>query len=159
MINSKKISCAFWFLMMCPAFLFSQVPLPNEEGMLLQAKLMVTRRDIGPNELNYTYRILEKIENKSLESEVSFYKALILIKTESMNYPLIVDLLEGSVEKGHPLAIALLYKINFDPFLLEEKNINESKALKTMYENLYRKKEVSADFNTALSAVNKMIAK
>mgnify|MGYP000209293067 CR=1 FL=1 len=129
----------------------------SDDSLLLQVKLLITRGEGSQEELEYINSSLDKIESDSLKHEVSFYRSLALIKSGSLNQAEVVDLLESAKQANHPLAIALLYKIYSEPYLRDEKCSDKAEALKAHYLDLYNQNLIPAEFETALSAINKMV--
>ena len=155
----KSFTVAFFILSLSiyPVFVVAEESVPSDENLLLQVKLLMTRGEGNPKEFDYMRAILDKIKSDSLDYEVHFYKSLVFIKSGNLNQAEIVGLLESASQGDHPLAIALLYKIYSEPFLIGKKHIDKAEALKTRYLDLYQKKAIPVGFDTALSAVNKML--
>ena len=86
---------------------------------MLQAKMLIASGDPGNYEL--AGALLDRAQPFDERGEVSFYKALLKIK-EGPQVSEVLPLLEHAADAGQPYAVALLYKVWSEPYLVAQAN-------------------------------------
>ncbi len=87
---------------------------------LMQAKILISIADEDSYEL--AQALLDRSAKLDRRGETEFYQALLLIR-QGPETSEVLELLEKAKSKGHPHAVALLYKIYGEPYLLTEADV------------------------------------
>jgi len=68
-----------------------------------------------------------------------------------------VRLLEKAADKGHPHAVALLYKIHQEPYLIEARDLDKADAYREAYTRLDVAQSGYPSFEKALALVSQLV--
>ena len=121
---------------------------------LLQAKILVGSGDLESLEL--AEALLDRAARDDQTGETAFYKAVLLIRLGPQTDE-VLKLLEKAVAKGHPHAIALMYKIYSEPYLISEADPERAEEYRADYANLDVAKSGYPSFERALALVNALV--
>lgn len=122
---------------------------------MLQAKLLIASGDLANYEL--ADALLDRAQATDVRGEASFYKALLKIK-EGPQVDEVLELLERAANAGQPYAVALLYRIWSEPYLVPEADPAKARLYQESYANLDVAKSGYPSFEKALALVNAMLA-
>lgn len=122
---------------------------------MLQAKMLIASGDLANYEL--AGALLDRAQSSDVRGEASFYKALLKIK-EGPQVDEVLELLERAGAAGQPYAVALLYKIWSEPYLVPEADPAKARQYHDSYANLDVAKSGYPSFEKALALVNGMLA-
>lgn len=122
---------------------------------MLQAKLLIATGDLA------NYELAEALLTRSLEKdqrgEASFYMALLKIK-EGPQVDEVLSLLGKAADAGQPYAVALLYKIWSEPFLVEQADPQKAQQYLEDYANLDVAKSGYPSFEKASALVDALLS-
>ena len=121
---------------------------------LLQAKILISIGDENGYEL--AEALLERSARLDDRGETEFYQALLLIR-QGPQAEQVLHLLEQARAKGHPHAVALLYKIYQDPYLLNERNAVKAEQYRQAYAGLDVAQSGYPSFDKALELVSQLV--
>lgn len=121
---------------------------------LLQAKILISIGDENGYEL--AEALLERSAELDDRGEIEFYQALLLIR-QGPQAEEVLQLLEQARAKGHPHAVALLYKIYQDPYLLNERNAVKAEQYRQVYAGLDVAQSGYPSFDKALELVSQLV--
>jgi len=121
---------------------------------MLQAKLLITSGDLDSLEL--AEALLDRAATQDTSGEADFYKAVLLIR-EGPQPDEVVELLERAAERGHPHAIALLYMIYADPYLVSEADPVRAEYYRERYSELDVAKSGYPSFERACELVKRLL--
>lgn len=122
---------------------------------LMQAKILISIGDEDSYEL--AQALLDRSAKLDRRGETEFYQALLLIR-QGPETSEVLQLLEKAKAKGHPHAVALLYKIYQEPYLLEEADHARAERYKQAYSELDVALSGYPSFDKSLELVNQLVA-
>lgn len=122
---------------------------------MLQAKMLIASGDLGNYEL--AGALLDRAQASDVRGEASFYKALLKIK-EGPQVDEVLALLERAASAGQPYAVALLYKIYAEPYLVPQTDPDKARQYRDSYANLDVARSGYPSFEKALALVNGLLA-
>ena len=121
---------------------------------LLQAKILISIGDEDGYEL--ADALLTRSAPLDERGEIEFYQALLLIR-QGPQPDQVLQLLEQAKAKGHPHAVALLYKIYQEPYLLDERNAVKAEEYRQAYSQLDVAQSGYPSFDKALELVSQLV--
>lgn len=121
---------------------------------LLQAKILISQVDEDGYEL--AHALLDRSARLDKRGETEFYQALLLIR-QGPQQAEVLRLLERASDKGHPHAVALLYKIYQQPYLINEQQPEKAEAYRRAYAGLDVAQSGYPSFDKALELVSQLI--
>ena len=121
---------------------------------LLQAKILISIGDENGYEL--ADALLERSASLDERGETEFYQALLLIR-QGPQPEQVLRLLEQARAKGHPHAVALLYKIYQGPYLLDKRNAVKAEEYRQAYAGLDVALSGYPSFDKALELVSQLV--
>ncbi|MBV2205195.1 MAG: hypothetical protein KUL87_07225 [Pseudomonas sp.] len=121
---------------------------------LLQAKILIASGDEEGYEL--ADALLDRSASQDRRGETEFYQALLMIRLGPEPSE-VLHLLEKAKDKGHPHAVALLYKIYMEPYLIEERDIAKADAYREAYAQLDVAQSGYPSFEKALALVSQLV--
>ncbi|AHL74672.1 hypothetical protein CH92_05995 [Stutzerimonas stutzeri] len=121
---------------------------------LLQAKILIAVGDEGGYEL--ADALLQRSARLDERGEIEFYQALLMIR-QGPQPDEVVRLLEKARAKGHPHAVALLYKIYQEPYLLEERDTAKAEQYRQAYSELDVAQSGYPSFDKAVKLVSQLV--
>lgn len=121
---------------------------------LMQAKILIA---IG-NEEGYelAHALLDRSARFDERGEIEFYKALLLIR-QGPQQSEVLRLLEEARAKGHAHAVALLYKIYDEPYLIEQRDAQKAEQYRAEYELLDVAQSGYPSFDKALELITELV--
>jgi len=122
---------------------------------LMQAKILISIGDEDSYEL--AQALLDRSAKLDRRGETEFYQALLLIR-QGPEPSEVLDLLEKAKRKGHPHAVALLYKIYHEPYLLNEADEDRAERYRDAYGELDVARSGYPSFDKSLALVNQLVA-
>jgi hypothetical protein len=122
---------------------------------MLQAKLLIATGDLANYEL--AEALLTRAQEKDERGEASFYMALLKIK-EGPQVDEVLPLLEKAADAGQPYAVALLYKIWSEPFLVEQADPSKAQRYQKAYGSLDVARSGYPSFEKATALVNALLS-
>ncbi len=122
---------------------------------MLQAKLLIASGDMENYEL--AQALLDRAAAQDKTGEADFYRAVLMIR-QGPQVDEVMKLLEHSAERHHPYAIALLYKVYADPYLVAEADPDQAEAYREAYAGLDVAKSGYPSFEKALALVNALLS-
>lgn len=125
------------------------------ENDLLQAKILVVSGDLDSLEL--ADALLKRAAPMDDTGETEFYQALRLIRLGPQPEE-VIPLLEQAAKRNHPHAIALLYKIYADPYLVTQADPEKTERYREAYSRLDVAKSGYPSFEKALSIVDILVS-
>ncbi|WP_313085374.1 hypothetical protein [Pseudomonas sp.] len=121
---------------------------------LLQAKILIAIGD--ENGYALADALLERSARLDERGEVEFYQALLKIR-QGPQPEEVLNLLEKARAKRHPHAIALLYKMYEEPYLLDERDPAKAETYREDYATLDVARSGYPSFDKALALVTELI--
>ncbi|NQD79136.1 hypothetical protein D16iCDA_03955 [Pseudomonas seleniipraecipitans] len=121
---------------------------------MLQAKLLVASGDMETHEL--ASALLRRAESEDELGEVAFYQAILMIR-EGPQTDEVLSKLEDAAQQHQPYAVALLYKIWSEPFLVDEADPIRAEQYRADYAELDVAKSGYPSFEKALELVNGLV--
>lgn len=121
---------------------------------MLQAKLLVASGDMETHEL--ASALLRRAESEDELGEVAFYQAILMIR-EGPQTDEVLSKLEDAAQQHQPYAVALLYKIWSEPFLVNEADPIRAEQYRADYAELDVAKSGYPSFEKALELVNGLV--
>lgn len=121
---------------------------------LLQAKILISIGDEDGYEL--ADALLERSARIDERGEIEFYQALLLIR-QGPQHDQVLRLLEQARAKGHPHAVALLYKIHQEPYLLDAPDTAKAEQYRQAYAELDVAQSGYPSFDKALELVSQLV--
>ncbi|MGK9065281.1 hypothetical protein [Stutzerimonas chloritidismutans] len=121
---------------------------------LLQAKFLIAIGDEDGYEL--ADALLERSAGLDERGEIEFYQALLLIR-QGPQPTEVLQLLEAARAKGHPHAVALLYKIYSEPYLIDEADAAKAERYREEYAGLDVAQSGYPDFLKAVDLVSELV--
>ncbi|AGI23729.1 hypothetical protein H681_09275 [Pseudomonas sp. ATCC 13867] len=122
---------------------------------MLQAKMLIASGDLGNYEL--AAALLDRARANDVRGEASFYRALLKIK-EGPQVDEVLPLLEQAAGAGQPYAVALLYKIWSEPYLVDNADPNKARRYQHAYASLDVARSGYPSFEQALTLVDGLLA-
>jgi hypothetical protein len=121
---------------------------------LLQAKILISVGDEDGYEL--AHALLDRSARLDERGEIEFYQALLLIRQGPQQSD-VLRLLEQARDKGHPHAVALLYKIYQEPYLVAERDPDKAERYRQAYAELDVAQSGYPSFDKALELVSELV--
>lgn len=121
---------------------------------LLQAKILISQADEDGYEL--AKALLDRSARLDKRGETEFYQALLLIR-QGPQQAEVLRLLERASKKGHPHAVALLYMMYQQPFLIDEQQPEKAEAYRRAYAGLDVAQSGYPSFEKALELVSHLV--
>lgn len=121
---------------------------------LLQAKILISVGDEDGYEL--AHALLDRSARLDERGETEFYQALLLIR-QGPQQSEVLRLLEQARVKGHPHAVALLYKIYQEPYLVAERDTDKAEEYRQAYAELDVAQSGYPSFDKALELVSQLV--
>ncbi len=121
---------------------------------MLQAKMLIASEDLENYEL--AAALLERAESWDERGEAPFYQAILKIH-EGPQVDEVLDLLEKAADRQQPYAVALLYKIYAEPFLIDHADPLKAEEYRERYANLDVAKSGYPSFEKAMALVNSLV--
>ncbi len=121
---------------------------------LLQAKLLITSGDL--EHLPLADALLERNIAQDTRGEIAFYQAISRIR-QAAPVNQILDALQRSAARQHPHAVALLYKMYNEPFLLDRADRAKAAEYRAAYADLDVAKGGYPSFSRALMVVDRLV--
>jgi hypothetical protein len=121
---------------------------------LLQAKMLIAAAD--PYEYPLAHALLNRAAPHDETGEAEFYRAVLLIRQEGTPADVIRHL-ERAANKRHPHAVALLYKVYSDPYLVDQPDTEKANHYREMYGQLNVAKGGYPSFERALNLVTRLV--
>lgn len=120
---------------------------------MLQAKMLVMSGDMESHEL--ANALLRRAASEDERGEVEFYQAILMIR-EGPQTDEVLAKLETAAEKQQPYAVALLYRIWSQPYLVDEADPIRAEEYRADYAELDVAKSGYPSFEKALELVDKL---
>ncbi|MCW2291740.1 hypothetical protein M2262_001790 [Pseudomonas sp. BIGb0408] len=121
---------------------------------MLQAKMLVVSGDMESHEL--AGALLRRSESLDERGEVEFYQAILMIR-EGPQTDEVLSKLEDAAAQQQPYAVALLYKIWSEPYLVDEADPIRAEEYRADYAELDVAKSGYPSFEKALNLVNQLV--
>lgn len=121
---------------------------------LLQAKILISIGDENGYEL--AEALLRRSAPLDKRGEIEFYQALLKIR-QGPQPEEVQNLLEQAAAKHHPHAIALLYKMYQEPYLLNERDTARAEEYRQAYSRLDVAQSGYPSFEKALELVSELV--
>jgi hypothetical protein len=121
---------------------------------LLQAKILISIGDEDGYEL--AEALLERSAPLDERGEIEFYQALLKIR-QGPQPDEVLRLLEQAAAKQHPHAIALLYKMYNEPYLLQARDAVKAEEYRQAYSTLDVAQSGYPSFDKALELVTELV--
>lgn len=121
---------------------------------LMQAKILISVGDEDGYEL--ADALLDRSADQDKRGETEFYKALLMIR-QGPEPSEVLRLLEKAAHKGHPHAVALLYKIYMEPYLIDERDVDQAERYRQAYARLDVAQSGYPSFEKALELVSQLV--
>ncbi len=122
---------------------------------LMQAKILISVGDEDSYEL--AQALLDRSARLDRRGETEFYQALLLIR-QGPEPSEVLQLLEKAKRKGHPHAVALLYKIYQEPYLIEQADPIRAESYRQAYGELDVARSGYPSFDKSLELVDQLVA-
>ncbi|MDL0441629.1 hypothetical protein [Stutzerimonas frequens] len=122
---------------------------------LMQAKILISVGNEDGYEL--AQALLDRSARLDRRGETEFYQALLLIR-QGPEPSEVLQLLEQAKRKGHPHAVALLYKIYQEPYLLAEADPERAEGYRQAYGELDVARSGYPSFEKSLELVDQLVA-
>ncbi|TBU77205.1 hypothetical protein [Pseudomonas daroniae] len=121
---------------------------------MLQAKMLVVSGDMENHEL--ASALLRRAESEDTLGEVAFYQAILMIR-EGPQTDEVLSKLEAAAKHEQPYAVALLYKVWSEPYLVDEADPIRAEEYRAAYAELDVAKSGYPSFEKALELVNQLV--
>lgn len=121
---------------------------------MLQAKMLVMSGDMESHEL--VNALLRRAASEDERGEVEFYQAILMIREGPQTEDVLAKL-EAAAEKQQPYAVALLYRIWSQPYLVDEADLIRAEEYRADYAELDVAKSGYPSFEKALELVDTLI--
>lgn len=121
---------------------------------MLQAKMLVMSGDMESHEL--ANALLRRAASEDERGEVEFYQAILMIR-EGPQTDEVLSKLEAAAEKQQPYAVALLYRIWSQPYLVDEADPIRAEEYRADYAELDVAKSGYPSFEKALELVDQLV--
>lgn len=122
---------------------------------LLQAKILVLSG--GEEGFELAHALLDRAGEADPRGEVELYRGLLLMREEAAVQQ-VLDQLRSAAEKRHPHAIALLYKVYSEPFLIRHGDAEQADLYRQAYADLDVARSGYPSFQQALEVVDRLVA-
>lgn len=122
---------------------------------LMQARILIAVAN--PEGYPLAAALLERSARLDRRGETDFYQALLALRREQPASE-ILPLLEQAAGKSHPHAIALLYKIYQEPFLIDRPNHEKARGYRDAYSELGVARSGYPSFEKAVEIVSQLVA-
>ena len=124
---------------------------------LMQAKILITS-STDPDGLALAGALLERIQKENTRGELELYRGLLLIRRHPDDINPALPHLERAAQQQHPHAIALLYKIYKEPYLLTQADSEKAESYRQQYANLDVARSGYPSFAQAQNIVSHLFA-
>lgn len=121
---------------------------------MLQAKMLVMSGDMESHEL--ANALLRRAASDDERGEVEFYQAILMIR-EGPQPEEVLAKLEAAADKQQPYAVALLYRIWSQPYLVDEADPIRAEEYRADYAELDVAKSGYPSFEKALELVDQLV--
>lgn len=121
---------------------------------LMQAKILISAADEDGYEL--AHALLNRAAPLDERGETEFYRAVLLIR-QGPQVGEVIELLERAADQGHPHAIALLYKMYDEPYLLDQPDSEKAARYRAAYSELDVAQSGYPSFDKALELVSLLV--
>lgn len=121
---------------------------------MLQAKMLAVSGDMESHEL--AGALLRRAQSEDELGEVAFYQAILMIR-EGPQPDEVLSKLEDAAKQQQPYAVALLYKIWSEPYLVDEADPILAEQYRADYAELDVAKSGYPSFEKALELVNQLV--
>ncbi|WP_070886815.1 hypothetical protein M1D96_07710 [Pseudomonas sp. D1-3] len=121
---------------------------------MLQAKMLVMSGDMESHEL--ANALLRRAASEDERGEVEFYQAILMIR-EGPQTDEVLAKLEAAADKQQPYAVALLYRIWSQPYLVDEADPIRAEEYRADYAELDVAKSGYPSFEKALELVDGLV--
>lgn len=121
---------------------------------LMQARILIAVAN--PDGYPLAAALLERSATLDWRGETDFYQALLSIRREQPATQ-VLPLLEQAAAKRHPHAIALLYKVYQEPFLIEQADSRRARHYREAYSELDVARSGYPSFEKALQVVTQLV--
>ncbi|GGJ90268.1 hypothetical protein [Pseudomonas matsuisoli] len=125
-----------------------------QQNDLLQAKMLAAAGN--PEYYELANALLERATPTDTTGEAEFYRAILLIR-QGPQAEEVLPHLEKAADRRHPHAIALLYKVYSEPYLVAEADPVKAEHYRTLYGQLDVAKSGYPSFEKALSLVTTLV--
>lgn len=124
------------------------------ENDLLQAKILISTGNEEGYEL--ADALLKRSAAQDHHGETDFYQALLMIR-QGPQPSEVLKQLHKAQKKGHPHAVALLYKIHQEPYLIDQRDPLEAERYRKAYAQLDVALSGYPSFEKALELVTQLV--
>lgn len=123
---------------------------------LMQAKILITSGDKQGLEL--ASALLDRLQSQEQDQrgEIFFYRALLGIRQNPTNTPDIIQNLEQAAALQHPHAVALLYRIYDEPYLIKTRDAAKADQYRKAYTQLDVARSGYPSFEQALAVTKRL---
>lgn len=121
---------------------------------MLQAKMLVMSGDMESHEL--ANALLRRAASDDERGEVEFYQAILMIR-EGPQPEEVLAKLEAAADQQQPYAVALLYRIWSQPYLVDEADPIRAEEYRADYAELDVAKSGYPSFEKALELVDQLV--
>ncbi|UQY35341.1 hypothetical protein K8U54_02215 [Pseudomonas fulva] len=121
---------------------------------MLQAKMLVMSGDMESHEL--ANALLRRAASDDERGEVEFYQAILMIR-EGPQPEEVLAKLEAAADQQQPYAVALLYRIWSQPYLVDEADPIRAEKYRADYAELDVAKSGYPSFEKALELVDQLV--
>lgn len=126
-----------------------------QQNDMLQARLLVASGELDQHPL--ANALLDRAAKQDTRGETAFYQAILKVR-EGPQVDDVLNLLQESAEHDHPYAIALLYKIYSEPYLVEEDDPVRAETYRATYAELDVAKSGYPSLTQALQVVDGLLS-
>lgn len=121
---------------------------------LMQARFLIAAAN--PDGYPLAAALLERSARLDRRGETDFYQALLAVRQQQPAGE-ILPLLEQAAAKRHPHAIALLYKVYNEPFLIDQPDSSRAQHYREVYSELGVARSGYPSFEKALQVVTQLV--
>lgn len=126
-----------------------------QQNDMLQARLLVASGELDQHQL--ASALLTRAAEQDTRGEAAFYQAILKVR-EGPQVDDVLKLLEQSAEHHHPYAVAMLYKIYSEPYLVEEADPVRAETYRAAYAELDVAKSGYPSLTQALQVVDGLLS-
>ena len=147
----------FYLILQCLSLTCNADVQGDYKTSLLLAKMIIIERNDASYDLAES--LLDDVQPYDESGDVELFKALLHIRKnmQPSETDEILELLNDSADKVNPLALALLFKIYSEPFLLSQPDKEKAELYKDRYQIAYNSSKIAEEFSVVLSTVNKVL--
>ncbi|TLX52929.1 hypothetical protein DN826_21035 [Stutzerimonas nosocomialis] len=121
---------------------------------LMQAKILIASGDEEGYEL--AHALLNRSARQDQRGETEFYRALLMIRQGPQTTE-VIRMLDRAADKDHPHAIALLYKIYDEPYLVDQPDPAKARQYRERYGELDVAQSGYPSFDKAREVVDQLL--